>query len=365
MYPKVMCIVALCYKNAVSSSLAKPSLICKTWPGQVQVSLTFHSATKYAYSTSHFWYLTMSSYRAKHACDFHMPSLEKLLDMSCILTSILQLPPRWMIMPQSSIAAWLQKATGANSTASILSPISSQERCVPASSTSKEANSSNPERRPPLGLSATSKNSDLGRLPPLPGNARIEPCDNEYVDSFRRLNALLLPIPYPQGFYNETLNDPCIASLTRVVTWKHGSTNGTSSIKPEDINQHSDTPERQLVAAIRCRLLPASSPSADEENVLYISTIGTLAPFRGHSLACHLLAEVTRVAVEKYKACSIMAHVWEANEDAIEWYGKRGFEVVKREEGYYRRLAPKTAALLVRRSISTSDFLTLLGSRTT
>lgn len=46
----------------------------------------------------------------------------------------------------------------------------------------------------------------------------------------------------------------------------------------------------------------------------------------------------------------IYAHVWEANEEALEWYLKRGFEVGGEVvEGYYRKLRPSGARVVMRR----------------
>ena len=51
------------------------------------------------------------------------------------------------------------------------------------------------------------------------------------------------------------------------------------------------------------------------------------------------------------------AHVWEANTDALEWYGKRRFEIEKGVvEGYYRKLRP-TGARVVRRRLGVGDHL--------
>ena len=114
-----------------------------------------------------------------------------------------------------------------------------------------------------------------------------------------------------------------------------------------------------LVAAIRCRLLASPSPKDTLQSTptLYISTITTLSPWRKHSLATHLLATVIRTAVKHYGVTSVMAHVWEANEEAMEWYKRRGFKVVGREECYYKRLAPESAAWVVRRDVMPGDLL--------
>ena len=57
----------------------------------------------------------------------------------------------------------------------------------------------------------------------------------------------------------------------------------------------------------------------------------------------------------------IYAHVWEANEEALGWYVKRGFElrgdVV---EGYYRKLRP-SGARVVRRRVGVGDWVEAVG----
>lgn len=121
-------------------------------------------------------------------------------------------------------------------------------------------------------------------------------------------------------------------------------------------NSDSNVEEPRLVGAIRCRLLPSSQ--------LYISTIGILAPFRTHGIAMHLLQEVVRRAVELHSVRCVTAHVWEANEEGLEWYKKRNFEILGKEEGYYRKLRPQ-GALLLRKWIGVGDLLpnSMVGSK--
>lgn len=53
----------------------------------------------------------------------------------------------------------------------------------------------------------------------------------------------------------------------------------------------------------------------------------------------------------------IYAHVWESNEEALEWYVKRGFEVEEKVvDGYYRKLRP-SGARIVRRRIGVGDWV--------
>lgn len=72
----------------------------------------------------------------------------------------------------------------------------------------------------------------------------------------------------------------------------------------------------------------------------------------------HLLQSVVKKAVELHSVRSITAHVWEANEEGLQWYKKRNFDVLEKEEAYYRKLRPQ-GAHLVRKWIGVGD---LLGS---
>ena len=117
---------------------------------------------------------------------------------------------------------------------------------------------------------------------------------------------------------------------------------------PSNDGSASSEGEPHLVGAVRCRLLPSSQ--------LYISTIGVLAPYRSHGIAMHLLQAVVKKAVELHSVRSVTAHVWEANEEGMEWYKKRKFEILDKDEGYYRKLRPQ-GAFLVRKWIGVGDLL--------
>ena len=179
----------------------------------------------------------------------------------------------------------------------------------------------------------------LFALRPLPINVELVPLTAELISAFKRLNALTLPIAYPESFYKETMTEPH-HSITLVALWhaaplRHGS----SDAQPE---------QPLLVGAIRCRILPSMQ--------LYISTIGVLAPYRSHGIAMHLLQVIVRRAVELHGVRCVTAHVWEANEEGLEWYKKRGFETLGKEDGYYRKLRPQSA-FLVRKWIAVGDLL--------
>ena len=53
--------------------------------------------------------------------------------------------------------------------------------------------------------------------------------------------------------------------------------------------------------------------------------------------------------------------MWEANEEALEWYVKRGFEVgTDVVEGYYRKLRP-SGARVVKRKVVVTDWVDVRG----
>jgi ribosomal protein S18 acetylase RimI-like enzyme len=175
-------------------------------------------------------------------------------------------------------------------------------------------------------------------LPPLPPNVELVPLTEDHLPAFQRLNTLTLPVAYPPQFYKESMTEP-YQSITLIALWHP---------KPHTDPPSAATEKPFLIGAIRCRLLPSS--------ILYLSTLGLLSPYRTHGIATHLLQTiVTKASLEHGVKC-VTAHVWEANEEAMEWYKKRGFETLGKEEGYYRKLKP-SGAVLVRRWIGVGDFL--------
>lgn len=129
-------------------------------------------------------------------------------------------------------------------------------------------------------------------------------------------------------------------SVTMIALWH--------SVPDDATNEEKEQTKPRLIGAIRCRLLPSSQ--------LYISTIGILAPYRTHGIAMHLLQAVVKKAVAEHQVRCVTAHVWEANDDGLEWYKKRNFEILGKEEAYYRKLQPQ-GAFLVRKWIGVGDLL--------
>ncbi|RMZ71045.1 hypothetical protein GMOD_00005541 [Pyrenophora seminiperda CCB06] len=178
----------------------------------------------------------------------------------------------------------------------------------------------------------------LFALRPLPPNVELVPLTEHLLPAFKRLLNLTLPISYPDAFFKETMTEPH-HGITLAAVWHSSPNNHDSTSSPEKL---------QLVGAVRCRLLPSSQ--------LYISTIGVLAPYRSHGIAMHLLQAIVKKATELHNVRSVVAHVWEANEEGMEWYKKRKFEILDKDEGYYRKLRPQ-GAFLVRKWIGVGDLL--------
>ncbi|KAI9701237.1 MAG: hypothetical protein M1836_001906 [Candelina mexicana] len=203
----------------------------------------------------------------------------------------------------------------------------------------------------------------------LPPELSIEPCTPTHLPSLKRINALLLPIRYPEKFYTEIISSPETASLTRVAIWrptrsanrKHSSTKNTESGRIVDLVP-TPTPaenEGKVIGSIRCRLehgpTPPTQPSIRE---VYIQTLTLLAPYRGLGIGTALLNTIVQEAVTQHGATSLYAHVWEKNEEALDWYTKRGFEVGDAVEGYYRKLKPG-GAKVVRRRVGVGEILSI------
>ncbi|KAH7052377.1 acyl-CoA N-acyltransferase [Macrophomina phaseolina] len=263
-------------------------------------------------------------------------------------------------MLQSSITKWLTKPRAVTQPDANLDPVplkpqqANKPNSDDAGNDPAAANpTSNPPPPPPspalpnirpdaptTTTATTTATATISNLPQLHPNIVLAPLTAATLPSFRRLNTLLLEIPYPTKFYDEILTDPQPPSP---------SPSPAKSTKPQ-------APPGILIAGIRCRLhsatytpdLPSPTPTTTtttnpQAPHLYIATLSTLSPYRRHGVASHLLAAVTRAAVERHGAGAVYAHVWVANESGLEWYRRRGFTVVRRVEGYYRRLKPSGA----------------------
>jgi ribosomal protein S18 acetylase RimI-like enzyme len=244
-------------------------------------------------------------------------------------------------MLQSSITAWLKKPPAVLKadqppTAAAPAPKPPAKRAQPTeprpehNAAPTREHTTEPAPKLPTALFST---------PPLPKNVELAPLTQELIPSFKRILSLTLPVSYPAVFFTESMEEP-FHSITLMALWHPAQLNGHVSV--------SSTEKPRLVGAVRCRILPSAN--------LYISTISLLAPYRSHGIATHLLQRVAAQAVELHGVRCVTAHVWEANEDGLEWYKKRGFDIIGKEDAYYHKLKPQ-GAILVRKWIGVADLL--------
>ena len=203
--------------------------------------------------------------------------------------------------------------------------------------------------------------------PSLPTGATIVLLAEQHIAALRRINSLLLPVPYPDSFYANIL-DPLVSGLfSRAILW-----------------QDSDADTPKVVGGLICRLepnhfldaqgqpLPQPSPPIRHPkasnipldtpyHAIYIQSLTLLSPYRSLGLAAaaleHIIASATLLpaAGSTIDARTIFAHVWTENEEGLRWYEARGFarEGSAPIKGYYFKLRPDTA-WLVRRHIGAS-----------
>lgn len=145
-----------------------------------------------------------------------------------------------------------------------------------------------------------------------------------HMDRLKSITTTLLPVRYSDRFFAECLESDNVSVISYVSLF-----------------------DSKPVGWIRCRLEPFPSAENPAYNQLYIQALGILAPYRGKGFASALLDAVMSIGTD---ARSIYAHVWETNEDALEWYAKHGFAQVILIPQYYRRLRP-SGAWLVRKEI--------------
>lgn len=240
-------------------------------------------------------------------------------------------------MAQTSLTTWLKKSH----TSSVNEPSSKQtlEQEQEQSRQSTQTDEA-PSADESQSLSPSTKTDGL------PSNVEFRRCTRDDIPRLRRLTSLLLPIPYPDSFFREIIEDEVTNSITLLAFWYDAAESSTSD-------------KGTLVGAIRCRLLarpPGHVQPAKDGPMLYLSTLALLSPYRHHGIAMQLLDRVVRVAVRDYDITSLGAHVWESNEEGLSWYRKRGFKQVSIEPEYYRRLKP-SSAVVMQKNLSTLDLV--------
>lgn len=214
-----------------------------------------------------------------------------------------------------------------------------------------------------------------------------------HIQSLRRLNTAILPVRYPPAFYTDLLGDENAVRLTRVAILLPSPSSASSFVPPsagsaEEEEEEGEKEEDVVVGAIRCRLEPDDDDGEQGVYALYIQTLAVTPSFRRLGVARMLLDDVLReisssppssppspspsspslhppapapapqpqhhqhhqqAPPARAQIKRIRAHVWINNDDALEWYRRRGFVVRQTVlEGFYRRLKPAGARVVVR-----------------
>ncbi|KAI5279036.1 hypothetical protein KEM52_004544, partial [Ascosphaera acerosa] len=170
-----------------------------------------------------------------------------------------------------------------------------------------------------------------------------------------RMATALLPVKYSRAHHAAAVDDPTVASISRVAVYRAGGAAADGTV----------------VGSIKCALQPAvSSAAASPATNLYIETLVLQAPFRGYGIARAMLeallysrprgqkqdetpgaddSELVSDTVRHYNIRTVSAHVHEANHHALQWYQAQGFTVQPVTiDGYYRTLRPTGAKLVVK-----------------
>ncbi|KAK5007297.1 hypothetical protein LTR28_005463 [Elasticomyces elasticus] len=273
-------------------------------------------------------------------------------------------------MLQTSISAWLNKPSATKDTPSSEVSLKTFPAKAPPSATTAwhvtppSTSNLSTQAATTTGSKTTGQFGPSGpfRRSNLPPAVTFERCTCDNINAFKRVNALLLPVQYPNKFYNEILDDSVTSSITLLAVWRdaHAVVVGDVLTSSERMLEGTKDPGR-VIGGIRCRLLP--SPQ-DPKPTLYISSLTLLSPYQHLGIATALLRTVIISAIEAHSISCVTAHVWTANTDALVWYGKRGFREVGTEDGYYqslKRLGKGTSAVFMRREIGPGDLIHGLG----
>ncbi|KAL2145547.1 hypothetical protein VTI28DRAFT_6939 [Corynascus sepedonium] len=200
--------------------------------------------------------------------------------------------------------------------------------------------------------------------PSIPSGAKIVPLTEQYVPALRRINSLLLPVPYPDSFYARALDPLASGLFSRAILW-----------------QDSDADTPKVIGGLICRLepnpfldghgqllthpcipthsqKPSNIPLNTPYHAIYIQSLALLSPYRSLGLAAaaleHIIASASLLpdAGSNIDARTVYAHVWSENDEGLKWYEARGFarEGSEPVKGYYFKLRPDSA-WIVRRHI--------------
>lgn len=190
-------------------------------------------------------------------------------------------------------------------------------------------------------------------------SATIVPVTDAHIPALRRINALLLPVNYTDSFYKAILDPAQSGLFSRAILFRDGDASSAPKVvgglvcrlEPSPFDPASGAYSPDLARHARERVSPPDS------RVLYVQSLGVLAPYRGLGLAAAavegIFDAVRAVAADPrgngLNIGWVYAHVWTENHDALGWYARRGFERDSRLENYYFKLQPGSAWVMKRR----------------
>lgn len=181
----------------------------------------------------------------------------------------------------------------------------------------------------------------------------LQDLDVASLPHLKRINSAVLPTNYSPQWYRDSLKVGQLAKLA----WFDGIPVGAircavdessaSSAPPRPSNSNNN---KNNESKILNSTEPGSEVGFEIDDIpvpkIYIMTLAVLSPYRSYGIATLLLAHIVAQA-QLLDIHEVYVHAWTENEEAIEWYEKRGFvkhtELIK---GYYRKLLPPDAYLL-------------------
>ena len=157
-----------------------------------------------------------------------------------------------------------------------------------------------------------------------PDHVLFEDVSPENVGELEKINMVIFPIKYPPKVYQDIVRCAGVSFLASVPLVGDGSA------------------RTRTVGGISCRL-----ENTDGGPILYIITLGVLAPYRNAGLGSALLRRcLDTVRRELPEVVLARLHVQVSNADAIRFYEKHGFRVIETVENYYLRTEPRHAVVL-------------------
>ena len=188
-------------------------------------------------------------------------------------------------------------------------PPPSQSKQQPAPTPQPPSNGPPP---PPADAPAAARPSEPRpvEIPPLPADlpreASIRLVTTADINPLRRINALLLPVAYPDDFYRGTTDPAAWGNTSRVITWAH------------------DGEEPKVVGGVVARVEPVHAGTTAQ--TVYIRSLCILSPYRSLGLIGAAVDNIvaTAVADPSLDVKTVSAHVWTENDEGLRWSDARG-----------------------------------------